>query len=312
MNNLQHQLAVKEAVKGRFKGSRPLVSKVTPAYPDTAEREFQRITNRYMRVLNKTLKKHLPAMMAAYQRQRHGDSRFDDIRDVENTVNDEIHKAAEEIEQAIAEFGLEEFIEKIANMTKNKTLSEWKRVVQETLGIDLMDDYYKGDFYARALKDWVDGNVLKIKSIPTETLGRMQNIILDGYRQGMTIRDLTKLIQEEYGTTRHRAAMLARDQVATLNAQITKLQQQDAGVTHYRWSDSRDSRVRDCHRALNGKVFSWDEPPEMWYETKSRGRVYTGRRCHPGEDYCCRCIAIPEFDYDTIDIPMKPLDSKQR
>ena len=133
----------------------------------------------------------------------------------------------------------------------------------------------------------------------------MQQIVLNGYKSGATITDITKSIQEQYKLSRRRAQLLARDQVSTLNSQISKMQQQDAGCTKYRWSDSRDSRVRDCHRTLNGKVFSWDEPPEMWYDTKNSGRVYTGRRCHPGEDYCCRCVAIPVFDIDTIDVPMK-------
>ena len=152
---------------------------------------------------------------------------------------------------------------------------------------------------------WVDSNVEKIKTIPTESLGSMRQIILDGYKQGRTIRDISKDIQEEYNVSKHRAQMFARDQVATLNAQITKMQQQDAGCKRYRWSTSHDARVRDCHRALDGKIFNWNDPPEMWYETKKSGRVYTGRRCNPGEDYACRCVAIPVFDLDTINVPMK-------
>ena len=112
-------------------------------------------------------------------------------------------------------------------------------------------------------------------------------------------------IQKEYSLTLRKAQLLARDQVSSLNAQISKMQQQDAGCTKYRWSTSKDSRVRDCHRALEGKIFNWDDPPEMWYETKSRGRVSTGRRCNPGEDYCCRCVAIPVFDFNTVDVPIR-------
>lgn len=305
MNNIQHHQMVREAVQAKFRGNTTLRGKTTPMYPDSAEREFRRVTNGYMKLLNQTLKEHLPAMMAAYKRERRGDTRYDDAQDLDAEIRQELMKVAQELEQKLAAYGLYDMVEKIARLTKTTSLREWKRVVKETLGIDLMDDYYKGDFYEQALRMWVDSNVEKIKTIPTESLGSMRQIILDGYKQGRTIRDISKDIQEEYNVSKHRAQMLARDQVATLNAQITKLQQQDAGCKRYRWSTSHDARVRDCHRALDGKIFNWNDPPEMWYETKKSGRVYTGRRCNPGEDFLCRCIAIPVFDLDAINVPMK-------
>lgn len=304
MNNTQHQEMVKKAVQGRFRGHQTIKSKVTPLYPKTAEREFRRITGAYMKLLNEELKKALPAMMAEYRRERHGDSRFDDSQDLDAKLRLLLQDVAAALEKRIAEYGLDQKVEQIAKITKNTSLREWKRAIKETLGIDLLDDYYKGEFYEEAIRRWIAENVLLIKSIPSETLGDLREIILGSYLKGSSIRDIQKAIQETYNTSKRKAQLLARDQVATLNAQLTKAQQTDAGCKKYRWSDSRDGRVRDCHKALDGKVFSWDDPPEMWYETK-RGRVYTGRRCHPGEDYCCRCVAIPVFDLESIDVPMK-------
>ena len=245
-------------------------------------------------------------MLAAYKKERKNDTRFDDIRDLNNGIRREMQNASEELEKKIYSYGIDKLIEKSANMTKNKSEKEWKRIVKQTLGIDLFDDYYKGGFYEQALKKWIDDNVTKIKSIPTDTLGSMREVILNGFARGETVSTITKAIQEEYNISKSKAKSLARDQLATLNSQITQLQQRDAGCSKYKWSASHDSRVRDCHRELDGQIFSWDDPPEMWYETKSRGVVYTGRHCHPGEDYLCRCVAIPVFDYNTVDVPMKP------
>lgn len=309
MTNKQHQLAVQEAVKGKFRGHQPLRSRSVPHYPDTAEREFKRVTNGYIRLLKKSLMEHLPSIIEEYRREQRNDSRLDASRNLEDKVRQELQKVAEELEQKLAAFGLDSLVKKIARLTKTNSLREWKRVCKDTLGIDLMDDYYSGDFYEEALRRWVDENVQKIKSIPNDTLGSMREIILDGFRKGRTVTDISKEIQKEYSVTRRKAQALARDQVSTLNAKISKMQQEDAGCTKYRWSSSKDSRVRDCHRALDGKIFRWDDPPEMWYETKA-GRVYTGRHCHPGEDYCCRCVAIPVFDLDTVDVPMQK--SKER
>lgn len=303
-------MLVKKAVKGRFHGHKDLTGKTTPLYPDSAEREFKRITNSYMRLLNETLKDNLPELMEAYKQYQHGDSRYDDAQDMERKIRTVFEKIAQELEQKLSRFRLDKMVEKISTMTKNSSLREWKREVRETLGIDLFSDYYNGAFYEQAIRRWIDENVLMIKSIPTETLGEMRQIILNGYRRGETMTSIAKQIQEQYKLSRRKAQLLARDQVSTLNSQITKLQHEDAGCTKYRWSTSRDSRVRPCHKALDGKVISWDDPPEMWYDTKSRGRVSTGRRCHPGEDYCCRCVAIPVFDYDTVDVPMKEAAKK--
>lgn len=304
MDNKLHQEAVQKAVRGRFRGSQPLKSRVIPAYPESAEREFRRITNGYMRLLKQTLKEHLPTIMNAYKLERHGLTRLDDAQDLDGEVRRELQKVAEELEQKLAAYGLGDLVKKVAKLSQATTLREWKRVCKETLGIDLMDDYYKGDFYEAALRRWVDENVRMIKSIPVESLGKMRETIRQGFVRGMTITDIQKAIQKEFGETRKKARMLARDQISTLNAQISKLQQQDAGCTKYRWSTSKDSRVRECHKDLDGKIFSWDDPPEMWYETKKAGRVYTGRRCHPGEDFVCRCVAIPVFELDKVDLPV--------
>lgn len=304
MNNIYHQEMVKEAVKAKFRGKSTVVSKGVPAYPFSAEREFRRITDAYMGLLNQTLKAHIPEMMNAYKKERHGDSRFDDSRDLDNEIRRMLQKVSEELEKSLADFGLDDKIRKLSEALKSKSTREWKRIIKNTFAIDITEDYFSGEFYKDAIERWIADNILKIKSIPTDTLGNMRKILLDSYLNGRPIRDIQKDIQEEYNVTKSKARSLARDQISTLNAQITKLQQQDAGVKRYKWSTSKDSRVRDCHRELDGKIFSWDDPPEMWYMTKSRGIVYTGRRCHPGEDYCCRCVAIPVFDYETIDLPI--------
>ena len=89
---------------------------------------------------------------------------------------------------------------------------------------------------------------------------------------------------------------MARDQIAKLNSNIAQQQQRDAGVEEYIWSDSGDGRVRPSHKKLNGKRFRWDDPPVVDEKT--------GRRCHPGEDYECRCVALAVFDFDNIDLPV--------
>lgn len=122
--------------------------------------------------------------MDEYRREQRNDSRLDASRNLEDKVRQELQKVAEELEQKLAAFGLDGLVQKIAKLTKTNSLREWKRVCKDTLGIDLMDDYYNGDFYEEALRRWVDENISKIKSIPNETLGSMREIILDGFKKG--------------------------------------------------------------------------------------------------------------------------------
>jgi len=68
---------------------------------------------------------------------------------------------------------------------------------------------------------------------------------------------------------------------------VNQHRQTAAGVSRYEWSSSADERVRPRHRELDGQTFSWDDPPV----TNDDGDTN-----HPGEDYQCRCIAVPVLD----------------
>ena len=310
MNNKLHQEAVKRAIAPKFKGKEEIAANTIPLYPKTAERELKRVYRCYLLILNREVKAHLPEIMALCRKQRMDAARHDDIADFRRELRKIIQVIAQAIERAIGSYKLREKIEAIATMVKNTSVREWKRIVRSTLGIDLLSDYYDGSFYSAAIQQWVADAVNKIQSIPAQELGEMEAIIQQGYLNGKTIREIAGEIQKEYNVTKSKAVFLARDQVGTLNAQITKHQQEDAGVHKYKWSDSGDERVRDCHHALNGTIHSWDDPPAMWRANK-HGIVYTGRNCHPGEDYACRCCAIPVFTFDTIDLPMKGADEKK-
>lgn len=310
MDNQHLHEMTKEAAKGAFKGKKSLPCKTVPRYPASAEREFRRVMNAYMKILNSELKKELPSIMKAYKAELGNDSRFDSFNDLEKKIRESFLIISKALEQKYFRFDLKRKLDAIAKRAKEITADEWYRTVKQTLGIDLMKDYYKGSFYEEGVKNWVGQNVQNIHTLPNQVLDDIRDTIIDGYRKGIHVKDLQKEIQHRYNISKETAQTIARDQMSTLNAQITQEQHRSAGVTRYKWSTSRDQRVRDCHRELDGKIISWDDPPEMWYMTKSRGKVYTGRRCHPGEDYCCRCVALPVFDEDTIILPMNGTDKR--
>lgn len=295
MNDIVMKQAAQAAVKPKFRGNQKLKSKVHTYYPESIEREYQRVTDAYMKLVKDVLKEYLPMIKDALMQEK-GNVRKDDIRDLGLVVKDAFDAMHKQLEQKTESFGLRRKLEALAHLTRKLTIKEWKKVVKQTLGIDIMDDYYMGEFYREALNVWVEDNVNLIKTIPKDSLGRMKEIVQEGFKAGKTTASIIKEIQRTYGIEKRHARLIARDQTAKLHGQLAKAQQTDAGVNEYTWSTSGDSRVRERHRELNGKRFRWDDPPVV--DTK------TGRRAHPGEDYQCRCVALPVFDIDTINVPI--------
>ena len=301
MNDIAMAQAVQKQVKPKFYGNDTLKSKVVTHFPDNLADEYESITRQYMAMLNSTLKEYLPTIRRAIDAERAG-LRMDDDFSVSRMIRQVMDRARIDFERKAAAFGIERRINTLAAQVRRRSVHEWKRVVNRTLGIDILEDYYSGEFYRDTMRQWTQNNVNLIKSLPGETLTRMENIIQGGYLRGASNTEMSRLIQEAYGMEKDHAQFIARDQTAKLNAEITQAQQKDAGVSEYVWDTSGDGRVRECHRELNGQTIRWDDPPEMWYMTK-RGRVNTGRRCHPGEDYQCRCVALPKFNLETLNLP---------
>ena len=293
--------ALQESVKHRFKGKQSIKSRTVLRFPDTLAREYKRIVNAYMALFNKALQKNLPEIRKAIDAER-SEMRQDSIYDVLGISKRTFEKILADFEKSVNQYNLYKQMDKLANLTKKLTIREWKRVVHHSLGINLIDDYYLGRFYRDNLSLWVKNNVGMIKTIPQDTLSRMETIIEEGYLAGKSNTAIGRDITQAYQQQKHRAQLLARDQVAKLNADITQKQQQDAGVDSYVWSSSKDVRVRDCHLDFDGKEFKWSEPPENYYNTKSRGRVYIGRY-HPGQAPGCRCCSLPVFNLENLSLP---------
>lgn len=296
MDQTQLDKLTRQKVSKKFGSHEVLYSKYTPHVPTSAEREYIRTTNAYMRILKEELEKELPKLKESYKANRDVEvkHRNDGYTDLMFAVSQVFNDVKNNVTARTIGFGLRRKLELLANMNRKLTVKEWKRAIKATLGIDIREDYYLGDFYIAKLKEWVEYNIALIQNIPEETLERMRNVVYDGFTEGKTTTRIIKELQHTYGMSRRRAELIARDQTAKLNGQIQKAQQQDAGIEEYIWYTTGDNRVRSSHRELNGKKFSWNDPPD----------VGKGRRCHPGEDYQCRCIGRPVFNRNKISLPV--------
>lgn len=298
---------LREQLAKQHHGKTVIPSRYKAKYPDSAEREYLRLVNAYMAIEKEAIIKHIPEMKRILNEgtQYHADSKKDNeekrktarFSGIDNTIvrmEALFRSIRRELDAAFGLYDLKRRIEKIADLDHKLAIGEWKKAVSKTLGINLLDDYYSGDYYKDMLGKWVSDNVELIKTVPNQSLDKMKELVYQNYMKGATTTDIVREIQHQYGMDKRHAKLIARDQTAKLSSKITQSQQRDAGVSNYEWSGTLDRRERASHRALEGKIFSWDNPPE----------TDRGRRCHPGEDYRCRCCALPVFDLDTLELPM--------
>lgn len=124
------------------------------------------------------------------------------------------------------------------------------------------------------IKEWSDDNILAMRKSITE------NVVA-----GRRASQMEKTISTKYGQSKSKARFLARQETSILLSKMRETRYGNAGIFKYRWSTSKDSRVRDRHRHLDGGIFTFDNPPIVDLET--------GRKANAGEDFNCRCVAIP-------------------
>ena len=156
------------------------------------------------------------------------------------------------------------------------------------------------DFTPEDKQFFVD-SYIKNAALYTDKLTKKANAELKAYvlaeasQLNLTTKSLAKVIEERFGVAERHAKFIARQEAHIARERINQNTAQNLGFNHYVWQTVGDYRVRpagygtaedykgDNHRRLNGKVFSFDDPP---YVDRIRGR-----KCNPGEDFNCRCTA---------------------
>lgn len=202
-----------------------------------------------------------------------------------DSVADEIADGLEKIAQRFG--GIQETANRLASLaaqhTGAKADANLIKSVRAALGIDLTP-ILNASGISTEVAIATRANVNLIKSIPQKYLDRVATTVYENISKGHRYEYIIGDIQRAGSMSEKHAKFVARDQTAKMNAAITQARQQSIGITKYTWSTSNDERVRDSHAEKEGKVFSWNSPPED-----------TG---HPGEDYQCRCIAVPFMELD--------------
>lgn len=126
---------------------------------------------------------------------------------------------------------------------------------------------------------------LDVKRFLSDEIPELRRLVEENVFDGMRGDKLADIIGARFGIAKRKAAFLAFQETSLLVSHYREQQASAIGSLTYVWSTSHDERVRKSHRALNGSTFFWDDPPVT--------NPQTGAKNNPGEDFGCRCVAMP-------------------
>jgi SPP1 gp7 family putative phage head morphogenesis protein len=133
---------------------------------------------------------------------------------------------------------------------------------------------------------WTLNQSRLLTQLAADEFSDLERHIFEAVLEGKTPRQVARELESRLAISKRRLEFIVENEVENFNAAITKKRQQDLGIESYRWSTSGDQRVRATHRALDNRVFRWDDPPNI----PGEGPL------HPGQPIRCRCVAQAVID----------------
>ena len=130
----------------------------------------------------------------------------------------------------------------------------------------------------------MEEQVALITSIPIQAAERVHRITVEGLEDSIRPREVAKQIARSAQVTASRATLIARTETGRTASVLLQARCEEIGATHYVWHSLHDADVRPGHRAMDGKVCEWANPPAV---KEDDGRVY---HHHPGAIWNCRCV----------------------
>lgn len=132
-------------------------------------------------------------------------------------------------------------------------------------------------------------NVGLIRSIPQQYLTQVETMTMQSVTSGRDLGTLTDRIEHQYGVTRRRAALIARDQNNKATSDMTAARQRSIGAKEGIWRHSHGGKTkRPDHVKADGEKFDL-----------SKGLLIKGKYTFPGKEINCKCgweMVLPGFN----------------
>lgn len=136
----------------------------------------------------------------------------------------------------------------------------------------------------------INENVSLIKSIPQQYFTQIEGMVMRSVQTGRDLHQLTNDLQRQFGVTRRRAILIARDQTNKANANLTRARQLELGISRAVWVHSGAGKhPRPTHVRQSGKEF---DIKTGWFDPAVKKYIF------PGSEINCRCFSksiVPGF-----------------
>lgn len=180
------------------------------------------------------------------------------------------------------------FATEVQKHTTRNLQNQMKRAKLAELGFDLKFTYHSRK-ERTIFNSIVEQNVNLIKSIASEHLTKVQGVVLRGIETGHDLSRMTQDLEEGFGVSERRAAMIARDQTAKASNNLARQRLMDYGVKKGKWMHTSSGKTyRDSHVRMDGEVYD--------LEQGCFDDDY-GDYVQPGELINCHCVCIPVIDF---------------
>ena len=131
-------------------------------------------------------------------------------------------------------------------------------------------------------------NVSLIKSIGSEHLADVEQLVMRSVATGRDLGQLSDDLIARHGVTKRRAAFISRDQNNKATATVTRARQQELGITQAKWLHSAGGHKPRPSHVKAGK-------DGLIYDV-AKGALLDGVWTWPGHEINCRCVSIPVIE----------------
>ena len=253
-------------------------------FPMGVEREYVRFAKRLAAAIRESVKEELPRLRDIQKIKQ--DGAREDIYMMMQSIRSRFKSKVEQLR-------IDAELRRIAKLASDFNLRQFREVLRSAMKVDI---FVHEPWLVDMLNVWAAENARLSEDVPEKIFGEIEGIAARGVMEGASVADLADDILERVDIGERRAKLIARDQVGSLNGDLTRYRQEQVGIESYVWSTSRDSRVRPAHIPRNGKRYKWSEPP------------LDG---HPGKPRLCRCVALPVIDLDRIQYVGMPMPGRR-